>query len=98
AETDQLHRHLQLANDAHDDSALGGAVELGQADAGETDRLVKHPGLGEAVLPGRRVEDHECLVRSAGKLAFDDAPNLGELVHQVRLRVQAARRIDDKDV
>src|SRR5206468_12329158 len=82
AEANQLHRDLELADDADDDPALRGPVELGQAHAGKTDRLVEHAGLRKPVLTGRGVEDHQGLVWSAWELALHDAPELRELVHQ----------------
>ena len=44
AHPDQLDRHPALGMRS-DDAALGGAVELGQDEAGEPDRLVEHLGL-----------------------------------------------------
>src|SRR5690349_13183752 len=55
-EADQLDGDAELALHGHDDAALGGAVELGQHDAGDVDDLAEHARLGEAVLAGRGVE------------------------------------------
>src|SRR4051812_11523944 len=88
AQPDQLDRDSQLALDGDDDAALGGAVELGQHDAGDVDDLSEHPRLDQAVLTRRRIEHEEHLVDRAAPL--DDALDLAELVHQALLGVQPA--------
>src|SRR6185312_2973893 len=45
AQADQLDRHTELTLHSDDDAALGGAVQLGQHDAGDIDDLGEHPGL-----------------------------------------------------
>src|SRR6476659_3900066 len=96
AEADELDRDAELALDRHDDAALGRAVELGQHDAGDVDRLGEDLGLLQAVLPGGGVEDEQHLVDLA--LLLDDALDLAELVHEADLVVQAAGGVDDDDV
>jgi hypothetical protein len=59
---------------------------------------VEHLGLGEAVLPGRRVEHHQRFVRRAGGLPLDHALELGQLIHEVALGVQSAGGVDDQHV
>ena len=61
---DEADRHAERVLDGEDDAALGRRVELGEHDAGEAGRLVEGPRLGEAVLPGRGVEDEEDLGRA----------------------------------
>src|SRR5436189_43421 len=56
------------------------------------------PGLLQSVLPGRRVDDEQRLVRRPCELALDHAPHLRQFLHQVRLCVQSAGGIDDDDV
>ena len=51
--------------DRRDDAALGGAVELGQHEAGQAERRVERLHLRERVLPGVRVEHQQHLVRRA---------------------------------
>src|SRR5207248_9534170 len=43
-------------------------------------------------------DDEQGLVRRAVELGRDHATHLRELLHQVRLRVQPTRRVDDDDV
>ena len=95
---DELDRQPELVRDRDGHAALGRAVELRQRDAGHAGRLAEQPRLLQAVLPGRRVDDEQRLVRRALEPALDHAPHLGELLHQVRLRVQAAGGVDDHDV
>ena len=97
ADADDLHRQAELRLDREHDAALGGAVELGEHDAGHVDRVGELLGLHEPVLAGRRV-DHEqhLLARALG--AIDDAAQLLQLLHEVRLRVQAAGGVDEHEV
>src|ERR687887_1909402 len=98
ADTDQFDRETELVGDRHGHAALRGAVELRQGDAGHAGRLAEEPRLLEAVLACRRVDHEQRLVRRALEPPGDHAAHLRELVHQVRLRVQAAGRVDDHDV
>src|ERR1700761_2206265 len=54
ADADQLDRDAELGRDRQRDPALGGAVELGEHDPGDVDRLRERLGLAQAVLPGGR--------------------------------------------
>jgi hypothetical protein len=56
SEADQLDRHAELALDGDDDAALGGAVELGEHDAGDVDDLGRRPrpDAGRSVRWSRR--------------------------------------------
>ncbi len=98
ADADELHRQAELVRDRDGDAALRRAVELRQRDAGHADGVVEEPRLLQPVLAGRRVDDEQHLVRRALAPPGDHAPHLRELVHQVRLRVQPAGRVDDHDV
>src|SRR5436190_11016867 len=98
ADPDQLDGDPQLAGDRKRDAALRGAVELGQNDAVDGHRLGEELGLAHPVLPRRRVDRQQRLVRGVGHLALDHAPDLGQLGHQLVLGVQAPRRVDDHDV
>ena len=59
---------------------------------------MERPGLGQAVLPGRRVEDEERLGSCPRQALVDDPADLGQFVHQVRLRVEASGRVRDHEV
>ena len=52
-----------------DDAAAGGAVQLGQHDAGERKRLPEGPHLRHRILTDRRIQNDQRLVRSAFELA-----------------------------
>ena len=97
ADADDLHRQAELRLDREHDAALGGAVELGEHDAGHVDRVGELLGLHEPVLPGRRV-DHEQHFLARARGAVDDPAQLLQLLHQVRLRVQAAGGVDEHEV
>src|SRR6478735_11990126 len=95
---DEPDRDAELALDGEHDAALGGRVELREHHAGEADGLVERLRLGEPVLAGRGVEHEERLHLGAGQALVDDAADLGQLVHEVRLRVEAARGVGDQEV
>ncbi|CAM5342321.1 hypothetical protein SCYAM73S_02539 [Streptomyces cyaneofuscatus] len=65
---------------ADDDAALGGAVELGEDDAGDVHDLGEDPGLDEAVLPGGGVQDEQDLVQRT--VLLHDPLDLAQLVHE----------------
>ena len=98
ADADVLHGQPdRLANGDHD-AALGRAVELGQQQAGAAHGVGEMPGLADAVLAGGGVEDQEHFVRGVGDLLAQHAMDLGQLLHQALLGLQAAGRVDDADV
>ena len=83
--------------DGDDDAALGGAVELGEDDAGDVGGLGEEAGLLQAVLAGGGVDDEQRLVGRAGDEALGGAAHLVELLHQVGLGVEAAGGVDEED-
>ena len=97
AEADQLHRQAELGFDREHDPALGRTVELGQHDAGHLRRVAELARLGEAVLPRRRVDHQQHLGDPAGTLGGDPA-HLAQLLHQVRLGVQATGRVAEHEI
>src|SRR4051812_26908541 len=66
SDADVADRELHLVADPHDDAALRGPVELRQHDPGHADARVELLRLVQRVLPGRRVDDEQYLVRRAG--------------------------------
>ena len=92
------HWELEFGGDGEDDAALGGAVELGEDDAGDAGGFGEEAGLGEAVLPGSGVHDEEGLVWGSGDEALGGAAHLVELLHEVGLGVEAACCVHDKDL
>ena len=68
ADADVFHRDAHLLADRDDDAPLGGAVELGEDDAGAAGRFGKMLRLADAVLAGRGVEHQQAFVRRAGDL------------------------------
>src|SRR6188768_800413 len=62
---DELERDGMLLCYSRHDAALGAPVELGDDQAGEPDRRIERLDLGEAVLPGVRIQHEEYLVRRA---------------------------------
>ncbi len=83
---------------ADEDAALGGAVELGDDEAGDAEGGAELADLGESVLAGGGVEDKEDVVRCAGDLGGGDAANLGEFVHEILFGVEAAGGVDEDEV
>ena len=92
ADADELDRHAGHVLDREGRAAAGVAVELGQDDAVEFERVVERLGAVDRVLAGHAVDDQVDLVRHA--LAVD----LLELVHQLVVDVQPAGRVEDHRV
>ena len=61
-------------------------------------RLAEHLDLGKGVLAGRGVEDEEDVVRRFGVEAAEHAADLRQLLHQMRLVLEAAGGVDDQHV
>src|SRR5690606_33976471 len=98
AHADELHRQGEFFADGDDDPAACRAVEFGQEDAGDFGGGGEHLGLVDAVLPCGGVEHQNHFVRRVGNLFRDDVSDLGQLSHQVVLRVQSAGGVDDEYV
>ena len=98
ADADVADRQLQPFGDGEQDAALGGAVELGDDDAGEAHRLVELHGLVEGVLPRGAVHHQPHLVGCRGVDLLHDPGDLRQLVHQVRLGVQPAGGVGEQHV
>src|SRR5438105_5320311 len=98
ADADVAHGDLQLVADADDHAALGGAVELGEHEAGHAQRLVEQPRLLDGVLPGGGVDHQQHLVRRARVRFLQRALDALELVHEVGLGVQAAGGVAEHHV
>ena len=60
--------------------------------------VAEHFDLGEGILAGGRVEDEQNVVRRFRVQPAEHAADLGELVHQVRLVLEAAGGVDDQRV
>ena len=98
ADADEADRQAEFAGDGDDDAALGGAVELGEDDAGDAGGLGEQTRLLQAVLAGGGVDDKQGLVRGAGDEARGGAAHLVELFHEVSFGVEAAGGVDEEDV
>ena len=96
AQADELDGNAQLLLNGHDDTALRGAVQLGQHDTGHVHDLTEDLRLDHAVLAGRRVDDQEHLGHRG--FLLNHTLDLTELVHQAGLILQAARGIHEHGV
>src|SRR5437763_3871788 len=97
AEADQLDRNGQVRLDRQGDAALGRAVQLGQDNAGDPDRVGELPGLDQSVLAGGRV-DHEQYLGDPARVPLGNAADLLELLHEVDLGVEAAGSVGQAKV
>ncbi|CAM2148209.1 hypothetical protein PT2222_10431 [Paraburkholderia tropica] len=93
AHADEVHRNRALARDRGENAALRGAVELGDDQAGETERVIERLHLRECILARVRVDHEQHFVRRAVEGLADHALDLLELIHQMELRGQAAGRV-----
>jgi hypothetical protein len=73
------------------------AVELRQDESGEPDGVMKPLCLRNAILPGGCVDHKQSLVRFASELLRHRTFDLLQLLHQVVLRLEAPRRVDEQD-
>ena len=80
------------------DAPLRRPVELRECDPGHADGIVEQLRLPEPVLARGRVEDEERLVRRPVEPALDHAAHLGQLLHEVGLRVEPPSRVDHDHV
>ena len=88
----------ELARQREHHAALRRTVELGDHQAGDADGGVELAQLGERVLPGGAVADHQRLVRRGVVDLAQYAADLAQFVHQAGLRVQPARGVGDQHV
>src|SRR3954447_4344086 len=98
ADADELDRQPELVRDRDGNAALRGAVELRQRHTRDFDGLAEEARLLETVLAGGRVDHEQGLVRRALEPLRDHPAHLGQLLHQVRLRVQPTGGVDDDHV
>ena len=79
-------------------AALGGAVQLGNDQAGQPQCVVERAYLGQRVLAGVAIDHQQHLVRRRGIGLGDHAADFFQLVHQVQLRRQAPSGVDQHHV
>src|SRR5579885_2933506 len=98
AGADEADGEAEFAGDGDDDAALGGAIELGEDDAGDANGAGKFAGLGEAVLSGGGVEDEKDVVRGAGDDFGGGALHFFEFGHEIGLGVETAGGVNDDGI
>jgi len=74
-----------LAGNGGDDPALGGAVQLGQHQAGDVERLIEGFHLSQGVLADIGVQHQDHLVGAGGVRFLNDPAHLGDFFHEVQL-------------
>ena len=94
----QLHRYIQILPNRQNHAAPGGAVQLGEDDAGDAGGIFEFPGLIDGVLPGGGIQHQQNFFVRFGQLSVDDAVDLGELVHEILFIVHPAGSIADHHV
>src|SRR5581483_1964919 len=96
ANADEADGKLQASRDSHDDPAFCRAVELGQNESGDAARFVELNGLRQRVLSLVGIQDEKHFMGSGRIDALNDTLVLLELLHQVRLAVEAAGRVREQ--
>ena len=98
AHAERDHRQAELLGERDHHAAARRAVQLGHHEAGDRHHAREGLDLSARVLPRGRIEHQEDVV-GRGRIDFSEhAHHLGELVHQRRLVVQAARGVDQQHV
>src|SRR5262245_13730778 len=98
ADADGIDRNLEALSDGDQDTAPRRAVELGDDEVGDARDLLEDLDLRERILPRGGVEHENDAVRRGLVDLLQDANDLGELGHEVRLVLQAPRRVDQEHV
>ena len=96
ADTDEFHGDTEFALDGDDDTAFGGAIELGDDQAGELADLVEFAGLVDGVLTRGTVEDEQHFVRSTGQASIHHPMYLGQFLHEVVLGMETTGGVDEE--
>src|SRR5438445_4675129 len=94
----QFDWNVELGFDRDHCATLGAAVELREHQAGHRDRFVELARLGEARQAKDGVENEQRLESASVERAYRHASDLGELLLQVVLGLQAAGSVDQHDI
>jgi hypothetical protein len=95
---DRMDRQAEFLRRRDQDAAARGAVELGHDEAGHSGVARTLRSGSSAFCPVVASEDEDHVVRRFGIEAAEHAADLGELVHQVRLVLEAPGGVDDQRV
>lgn len=95
-QADELDGNAELLLDCDHDTALCGAVELGQHDTGDVHDIAEDLRLNHTVLAGGRINHEQNL--GDRRFLLDNALDLAELIHQTGLILQAARGVHEHGV
>ena len=95
-QADELDGNAELLLDSDHDTALCGAVELGQHDTGDVHDIAEDLRLNHTVLAGGRVNDEQNL--GDRRFLLDNALDLAELIHQTGLVLQATCGVHEHGV
>ena len=98
AQSDVLHRNLELVGDADNHASLGRAVQLGDCHGRDFRGQGELFGLLESILSRRAVQYQQDFVRSVGHHFLHHVLYLGQLVHQADFVVQASGGIYDDHI
>src|SRR5262245_61083526 len=98
ADADGVDGNLKALSDGDQDAAPRRAVELGDDEAGDARDLLEDLDLRERILARGGIEHEDDAVRRGVVDLLQDANDLGELGHEVRLVLQASRSVDQEHV
>src|SRR5262245_1978611 len=98
ADADGVDGNLKALSDGDQDAAPRRAVELGDDEAGDACDFLEDLDLRKRILTRGGVEHEDDAVRRGLVDLLQDANDLGELGHEVRLVLQAPRRVDEEHV
>jgi hypothetical protein len=98
ADADGVDRQAELLRRRDQHAAFRRAVQLGHHQPGDAGVAAEHLDLVERILAGGGIEHQHHVVRRGGVEPPQHAADLGELVHQPGLVLQAPGSIDDQHV
>ena len=95
---DKPNRQACAFGQGKQDTAFGGAVELGECQPGHARSIAELFSLVDGILSGARIQHQQYLVGCVRDQLLHYPGDFGEFVHQVATGVQAPGGIGDQDV
>src|SRR5262249_16622431 len=93
-----FYRDVQSVIDGDHDAPFGGAIELGEKNAGDIDGFLEDFSLKNGVLAAGGIEHEQDVVWRARDFSCHDVTNFCELAHEIFLSVKAASGVNQQHI